>query len=100
MMRLANGERADDPLGRFRDGWHVKARQAKDTWTPGTEPIEAATEGTFRDGIKFAADLLEGEGQAELAIKAGPQSSGRYDRATWSSCDPLPVSLGVMPPRS
>jgi hypothetical protein len=69
MMRLSNDERADDPLGQFRHGWHLKARQAKDTWTPGTEPIEAAMEGTFHDGIKFAAELLEEEGHRELAAK-------------------------------
>jgi hypothetical protein len=37
-MRLSNGERADDPLGQFRDGWRLKARHAKDTWTPGECP--------------------------------------------------------------
>lgn len=65
-MRLSNGERADDPLGRFWEGWRLKARHAKDTWTPGTEPIETAMEGTFHDGIKFAAEFLE-EGHQEIA---------------------------------
>jgi hypothetical protein len=60
---------ADDPLGRFREGWRLKARQAKDSWTPGTEPIEAAMEGTFLDGVKFAAEFLEEEGHRELAGK-------------------------------
>lgn len=69
MMRLSNRERADDPLGRFRGGWRLKARKAKDTWLPGTQPIESALEGTFLDGVKFAADFLDAEGQAELAIK-------------------------------
>jgi hypothetical protein len=31
-MQLSNRERADDPLGRFRDGWRLKARHSK---TPG-----------------------------------------------------------------
>ena len=52
MLEPTNGERADDPLGRFRD---LNAKHAKDTWTPATEPIETAMEGGFRDGIKFAA---------------------------------------------
>jgi hypothetical protein len=69
MMRLSNGDRADDALGRFRDGWRLKARRAKGTWTPGTEPIETAMEGTFRDGIKFAAEFLEAGGHRELAGK-------------------------------
>jgi hypothetical protein len=69
MMRLANGERADDPLGRFRSDWRLKARHAKDTWTPGTEPIEVAMERTFRDGVRFAAEFLGGEGHKELAGK-------------------------------
>lgn len=68
-MRLSNGERANDPLGRFKEGWRLKARHAKDTWTQGTEPIETAMEGTFLDGVKFAAEFLEGEGHSELAIK-------------------------------
>ncbi len=58
-MRLSNGERADDPLGRFREGWRLKARRAKDTWTSGTEPIETAMEGTFLDRVKFAAEFLD-----------------------------------------
>ena len=66
-MQLSDRERADDPLERFREGWRLKARQAKDTWTAGTEPIETAMEGTFHDGIKFAAEFLEGEGHHELA---------------------------------
>ena len=69
MTRLSNGERADDPLGRFREGWRLSARKAKDTWIPGTEPIETAMEGTFHDGVKFAAGFLEAEGHSELAIK-------------------------------
>ena len=68
-MQLPNGESADDPLGRFRAGWRLKARQAKDTWTPGTEPIEVAMEGGFHDGIKFASEFLEGEGHKKLAGK-------------------------------
>jgi len=58
-----------DPLSRFRDGWRLKARRAKDTWTLGTEPIETAMEGTFLDGVKFAAEFLEEEGHRELAGK-------------------------------
>ena len=68
-MQLSDREHANDPLGRFREGWRLKARHAKDSWTPGTEPIETAMEGTFHDGIKFAAEFLEGEGEAQLAIK-------------------------------
>lgn len=62
-------ELPDDPLGRFREGWRLKARRAKDTWTPGTGTIEAAMEGAFLDGIKLAAEFLDGEGQSGLAIK-------------------------------
>jgi hypothetical protein len=68
-MQLSNGERAADPLGRFRDSWRLKARHAKDTWTLGTEPIATAMEGTFLDGVKFAAAFLEAEGQPGLAIE-------------------------------
>ena len=68
-MRFSNGDRANDPLGRFREGWRLKARNAKDTWTLGTEPIEAAMEDTFLDGVKFAAEFLEEEGHRELAGK-------------------------------
>jgi hypothetical protein len=68
-MRANDVERADDPLVQFRDGWRLKARHAKDTWTTGTEPIETAMEGTFHDGIKFAVEFLEAEGHRELAGK-------------------------------
>ena len=68
-MQLSNGERADDPLGRYRAGWRLKARNAKDTWLPGTLPIETALEGTFREGVAFAAEILEKEGHRELAGK-------------------------------
>jgi hypothetical protein len=68
-MQLSNGERADDPLARFQAVWRSRARSVKDTWLPGTHPIEAAMEGTFREGVAFAAELLEKEGQIELAIK-------------------------------
>jgi hypothetical protein len=30
-MRLSNSEGADNHLGRFRAGWRLKARQARDT---------------------------------------------------------------------
>jgi hypothetical protein len=69
MMRLTNGEHADDPLGRFREGWRLKARRAKDTWDSGTLPIESALENTFHDAIRFAAAFIEREGHIELAIK-------------------------------
>ena len=69
MMQLSNGKRAEDPLGQFRASWRLKARNAKDAWLPGTQPIEAAMEGTFREGVAFAADFLEAEGLPELAIK-------------------------------
>lgn len=62
-------ERTADPLGRFREGWHLKAKQAKNTWGAGTQPIETAMEGTFHDEIKFATEFLEGEGHKELAGK-------------------------------
>jgi hypothetical protein len=68
-MQLSNGERADDPLGRFRADWRIKARNAKDTWLPGTLPIESALESTFHDAIRFAAAFIEREGHIELAIK-------------------------------
>ena len=66
-MQLSNGDRADDPLQRFRAGWRSRARNVKDTWLPGTFPIESALEGTFREGVAFAAELLEKEGHRELA---------------------------------
>jgi hypothetical protein len=68
-MQLSNRERAEDPLALFRADWRLKARRAKDAWTPGTEPIETAMEGTFRDGVKFASEFLGSEGYGELAIK-------------------------------
>jgi len=68
-MQLSNRERAEDPLARFRADWRMKARNAKDTWLPGTLPIESALESTFHDAIKFAAAFLEREGHVELAIK-------------------------------
>ncbi len=69
MMRPSNGESAEDPLGPFRADWRLKARHEKDTWTLGTEPIETAMEGSFHDGIKFAAEFLEGEVHRDLAGK-------------------------------
>jgi hypothetical protein len=68
-MQFPNRSRADDPLGQFREGWRTKARNARDTWLPGTLPIETALESTFRDGVKFAAELIETEGHRELATK-------------------------------
>jgi hypothetical protein len=32
-------------------------------------PIEAAMEGSFREGVAFAAELLEKEGHRELASR-------------------------------
>jgi hypothetical protein len=69
MMRLSNSERADDPLGRFRAGWRLKARNARDTWLLGTGSLEAALESTFREGVAFAAEILEKEGHREMATK-------------------------------
>ncbi len=66
-MQPSNGARAEDPLSRFRAGWRSRARNVKDTWLPGTLPIESALEGTFREGVAFAAELLEKEGHRELA---------------------------------
>ncbi len=68
-MQLSNGERDGDPLARFWAGWRLKARNVRDTWLPGTLPIEAAMEDTFREGVAFAAELLEEEGHRELAGK-------------------------------
>jgi hypothetical protein len=68
-MQSPNAHRANDPLEQFRAGWRLKARNARNTWLPGTLPIETALEGTFREGVAFAAELLEKEGQRELAIK-------------------------------
>jgi hypothetical protein len=68
-MRLSNGERADDPLRRFRASWRLKVRNARDTWPPGTLPIETALEGTFREGVAFAAEILEEEGHRDMASK-------------------------------
>lgn len=65
-MQLSNGE---DPLARFRAEWRLKARNARDTWLPGTSAIESALESTFHDGSRFAAAFLEREGHIELAIK-------------------------------
>ena len=67
MMRYSNCKRADDPLARFRASWRSRARTVKDTWLPGTLPIESALESTFREGVAFAAELLEKEGHRELA---------------------------------
>jgi hypothetical protein len=72
-MQLSNREGADDPLVRFREGWRLKARHAKNAWTPGTEPIETAMEGAFRDSVKCAVEFLEGEGHRELAGKLRAQ---------------------------
>jgi hypothetical protein len=69
MMRLSNGEHTEDPLGRFRADWRLKARNARDTWLPGTSAIESALESTFQDAIRFAAAFIEKEGHIELAIK-------------------------------
>jgi|GEM_PF-2699523 len=68
-MQLSSGEPTGDPLARFRADWRLKARKVKNTWDSGTAPIETAMESTFFDGVKFAAEFLEDEGQAELAIK-------------------------------
>jgi hypothetical protein len=68
-MQPSNGEHTEDPLRRFRADWRLKARNARDTWLPGTSAIEAALESTFRDAIRFAAAFLEREGHGELAIK-------------------------------
>jgi hypothetical protein len=68
-MQVSNAGAAGDPLRQFRDDWRAKARNAGDTWLPGTEPVEAALESTFRDGVKFAAELLENDGHHELATK-------------------------------
>ncbi len=76
-MQPSNGARADDPLSRFRAGWRSRARNAKDTWLPGTLPIESALEGTFREGVAFAAELLEKEGHRELASKIRMQVQQR-----------------------
>jgi hypothetical protein len=68
-MQPSNGDRGVDPLRRFRAGWRSRARNVKDTWLPGTLPIESALEGTFREGVAFAAELLEEEGHRDLAGK-------------------------------
>jgi hypothetical protein len=68
MMRVSNGERANDPLARFRSDWRLRARNAKDTWLPGTLPMESALESTFLD-VKFAAEVLEKQGHHGLAVK-------------------------------
>jgi hypothetical protein len=68
-MQVSNDERGGDPLARFRVGWRSRARSVKDTWLPGTQPIEAALEGSFREGVAFAAELLEKQGHRELAGK-------------------------------
>ncbi len=72
-MQLSNGERPEDPLARFRAGWRSRARSVKDTWLPGTHPIEAAMEGTLREGVAFAAELLEKEGSPrDSRAEVGP----------------------------
>jgi hypothetical protein len=68
-MQISSDETCGDPLARFRAGWQSKARSVKDTWLAGTLPIEAAREGTFREGVAFAAEFLEKEGHRELAGK-------------------------------
>jgi len=47
---------ADGPLRRFREGWRLKARNARDTWLPGTGTVEVAQERTSAKG--FAAEIL------------------------------------------
>jgi len=53
------------------DFWKAGAgrRGKRNTWITGAEPIETAMEGSFHDGVKFAAEFLEGEGQKALAGK-------------------------------
>jgi hypothetical protein len=68
-MQSANGERADDPLKRFREGWRLKARSARDTWFPGTGAVEAVLESAFHEGVAFAAEFLAKDGHPELAGK-------------------------------
>jgi hypothetical protein len=58
-----------DPLDRFRDAWRARAQKARNTWLPGTGPVEAAIEDGFRDGVKFAAEILEKDGHPELASR-------------------------------
>lgn len=58
-----------DPLARFRPGWRSRARNAKDTWLPGTLPLEAALEAAFCEGVAFAAEIIDKEGHRELATK-------------------------------
>lgn len=57
-MQPSNEQRAD-PLRLFCAGWRSRARNVKDTRLPGALPIEAALEGTFREGTAFAAEILE-----------------------------------------
>ena len=73
MMRLSNVERADYPLARFRVGWRARARKARDTWLPGTYAVEAAIEDGFLEGVKFTAELLEKEGDRDLANRVRVQ---------------------------
>lgn len=78
-MQVSNTRHADDPLRRFREGWRLKARNARDTWLPGTGPLEAALESTFREGVAFATGILEEEGHRELASKIRM----RVERKAW-----------------
>src|ERR1700687_3953846 len=71
MTRFANGNHADDPLSRFRAGWPARAQKARNTWLPGTGPVEAAIEDGFRDGVKFAA-----ESSRRTAIPSSRAESG------------------------
>jgi hypothetical protein len=69
MIRPGNQKRSDDPLARFRPGWRTRARNARGTWLPGTGAIETAIEDGFREGVKFSSEILEEDGQRELAVR-------------------------------
>ena len=58
-----------DPLAQYRSVWRTRAEKARNTWLPGTGPVEAAIEDGFRDGVKFAAEILEKDGHPELAMR-------------------------------
>jgi hypothetical protein len=65
MMRFSNGERADDPLGRFREGWRVKVRAAAGLGLAvSTVVFSAAPRSTFPLDSMAGLELLNVRGEA------------------------------------
>ncbi len=76
-MRFSNGERADDPLRRFRAGWRARARSVKDTWLPRTLPIESTLESTSARESRSPRSSWRKKDTASSRANFGPASSER-----------------------